>query len=118
MNQSISLMPDWIDDADTQIRAMVQDFPEPRPHEYAVEEAPRELLECMLLTRLFKNVGHAKGLAAEEREERKLILDAAETYKQLLLFRISRQHPELKKRIGCAHVRNDGKIWSRPIRLP
>lgn len=111
------LIPTWIGDMDEQIQIMLGEFPAARRHEFPLEVAPRELLECMVLYRLCKDVGHTKGIAKQERKERELILAIAAPLKAWLLYSISRRYPEMRK-VSCTHIRNDGRIWSRPITLP
>lgn len=112
------LIPEWVGDVDSRISGMLEGFPEPRPHEYSLEDAPRLLLECMMLTRLLNDVGHAKGLSNKERESRARLLAVAVSLKELVLAELTEQHPEIRKGITCRHVRSDGRIWSRPITLP
>lgn len=112
------LIPEWVGDVDSRISAMLEGFPEPRSHEYKLEDAPRLLLECMMLTRLLNDVGHAKGLSKKERDSRALLLAVATSLKTYVLSELSEQYPDFRKGINCRHVRNDGRIWSRPITLP
>lgn len=112
------LIPEWVGNMDEQIKLLLERYPEPRTHEFPVEAAPRELLECMVLFDLTKDAGHEEGLKKEERKGRLLLLDAALAVKKVLLHQFSEQHPEARKGVTCLHVRNDGRIWSRPITLP
>lgn len=112
------LIPEWVGDMDSQIALMLEGYPEPRQHEYSLEKAPRILLECMVLTRLLNDVGHAKGLSKQERNSRVLLLAFVTPLKAFVINRISEQNPDIRKGINCTHLRNDGRLWSRPIRLP
>lgn len=111
------LIPEWIGDMDERIKVMLEGYPEPRPHEYNLEKAPRLLLECMVLVRLLNDVGHAKGLSKQERHSRALLLAVVLPLKTYVLDGISEQYPDVRKGITCTHLRNDGRLWSRPIRL-
>ncbi len=111
------LIPEWVGNMDEQIKLMLEGYPEPRPHEYGLENTPRLLLECMVLVRLLNDVGHARGLTKEERHSRVLLLAFATSLKALVLDGISEQYPDIRKGITCTHLRNDGRLWSRPIRL-
>lgn len=112
------LIPEWVGSMDEQIQIMLGEFPSARAHEFALEVAPRMLLECMVLHRLCKNAGHQKGLTKEGRRERELILAAVTPLKAWLLYDLSKKHPDVPKGVDCTHVRSDGRVWSRPIRLP
>lgn len=112
------LIPEWVGDMDEQINLMLEGFPEPRPHEFSLEKAPRLLLECMVLARLLNDVGHAKGLSKQERHSRALLLAFVVPLKAFVLDGISKQYPDIRKGITCPHLRNDGRLWSRPIKLP
>lgn len=103
---------------DAHIKLMLEGRPEPRTHEYSLEDASRLLLECMTLTRVLNDVGHRKGLSTQERHTGALLLTAAASLKAVELDRLSRQYPDIKKGVTCTHLRNDGRMWSRPIRLP
>lgn len=117
MNSLGALIPEWVGNMDEQIKVMLEGYPEPRPHEYRLENTPRLLLECMVLSRLLNDVGHAKGLSKQERHSRVLLLTFVTALKALVLDRISEQYPDIRKGITCTHMRNDGRLWSRPIRL-
>lgn len=112
------LIPEWVGDMDVHIKTMLEGRPAPRTHEYKLEGASRLLLECMTLTRVLNDVGHRKGLSEQKRHTGALLLAAATHMKAVELDRFTIAHPDIKKGITCTHLRNDGWIWSRPIRLP
>jgi len=117
MNSLGALIPEWVGDVDALIKQMLEGLPEPRPHEYSLDDAPRLLLECMMLTRVLNDVGHRKGLTKQQRRTGVLVLAAAVSLKAAEMDRLSRLYTDIRKGITCTHVRNDGRIWSRPITL-
>jgi len=101
---------------DEHIEEMLAETAPPGPGEYKLEEAPRGLLECMVLSSRLKNVGHDKGLPKKEREGLIKLLNAAVALKYLILLRISEQHPELKKDVMCTNLRNNGCLYSKGLK--
>lgn len=117
MNSLKVLIPKWVGDMDKQIQVMLEELNAPRSHESILKEAPRELLECMVMHRLCRDAGHEKGLSKEERKEREMILATVVPLKLWILYNLSKNYPDIRKGINCSHVRSDGRIWSLPIRL-
>lgn len=110
------LIPESIGNMDEHIEEMLAETAPPGAGEYELEEAPRGLLECMVLSSRLKNVGHDKGLSKKDREALLTLLNAAVALKHLILLRISEQHPELKKGVVCTNLRNNGRLYSRVLK--
>ena len=110
------LIPEGIGDMDELIKEMLAETAPPVRGEYELEEAPRLLLECMVLSARLKNVGHDKGLSKKDREAQIVLLNAAVALKGLILLRISEQHPEIKKGIRCTNLRNDGRLYNQGLK--
>jgi hypothetical protein len=110
------LIPESIGNMDEHIKEMLAETAPPGAGEYELEEAPRGLLECMVLNARLKNVGHDKGLLKGEREALLVLLNAAVALKPLLLLRISERHPEIRKGVRCTNLRNDGHLYNRVLK--